>query len=63
MRGWTFIEITDGRLLLDEYSDLLDKLVKIHMTQVRIDFSKMKKQGGFKLEVFVDTQSVQISTL
>lgn len=63
MRGWTFIEITDGRLLLDEYSDLLDKLVKIHMTQVRIDFSKLKKCGGFRLEVFVDNQTVQISTL
>ena len=62
MRGWTFIEI-DGRLLLDEYSDLLDELVRIHMTQVRIDFSKLKKCGGFRLEVFVDNQTVQISTL
>ena len=63
MRGWTFIEITNGRLLLDEYSDLLDELVRIHMTQVRIDFSKLKKCGGFRLEVFVDNQTVQISTL
>ena len=63
MRGFTFIEITDGRLLLDEYSDLLDELVRIHMTQVRIDFSKLKKCGGFRLEVFVDNQTVQISTL
>ena len=60
-KGFTFIEIEDGRLLLVDYKDLRDKLVHTHMTLVRVDFIKLKKKG-FKLHFSIDGNEILLSS-
>ena len=60
-KGFTYIEIEDGRLLLDEYKELRDKLVNTHMTMIKTDFTKLKKKG-FKVEILLDSNEVLICT-
>ena len=60
-KGFTFIEIEDGRLLLDDYKELRDKLVHTHMTLVKTDFSKLKK-SGMKLQFTVDGSKILLTT-
>ena len=59
-RGYTLIEIEDGRLLLDDYKELRDKLVCTHMTLVKTDFTKLRK-SGFKLQFSIDGNEIMLT--